>query len=136
MPGSCRRTILRAMKRLTRIVAIISAFAAQACMSSTLLLHVKPDGSGQAVITSRVFESGIRAFDGLFPERPAAAPKLEELLPAMSEGELQRELGARVRLVSTKLDKATDGGVRTTIVDFDNVTELRVRFPPVFMSMS
>jgi WD40-like Beta Propeller Repeat len=105
-------------------------------MSSTLLLHVRPDGSGQAVITSRVFESGIRAFDGLFPERPAEAPKLEDLLPTISNGELQSQLGAKVRLVSTKLDKANDGGIRTTIVEFDDVTALQLRFPPVFMSMS
>jgi hypothetical protein len=66
------------MKRLFRLGALILAVAAQACMSSTLVLHVMADGSGQAVITSRVFEAGIRAFDGLFPERPAEAPKLEE----------------------------------------------------------
>ena len=44
------------MKRLLRLGALMSALAAQACMSSTLVLHVMPDGSGQAVIASRVFE--------------------------------------------------------------------------------
>ena len=121
------------MKRLTCLVAIMSALAAQACMSGTLLLHVMPDGSGHAVITSRVFESAVRAFDGLFPEKPAEAPKLEELLPAPGEGELQQELGARVRLASTKLDKLTDGGIRTTTLDFDDVTQLQLRFPPLVM---
>lgn len=72
----------------------------------------------------------------MFPERPAEAPKLEELLPAMSEGELQREFGSLVRLGSTKLDRTPDGGVRTTTIDFDDITRLRLRFPPVFMSMS
>ena len=100
------------MKRLTRLVAIMSALAAQACMSSTLLLHVMPDGSGQAVITSRVFESGIRAFDGLFPERPAAAPKLEELLPALSEERCNASSGrgfASSRRSSTRRPTAASG---------------------------
>src|SRR5260221_75308 len=121
------------MKRLTCLMAIMSALATQACMSSTQLLYVMPDGSGHAVITSRVFESAVRAFDGLFPEKAAEAPKLEELLPAPSEGEVQREFGARVRLASTKLDKLTDGGLRTTTLDFDDVTQLQLRFPPLVM---
>jgi hypothetical protein len=124
------------MKRLTAILALFSALAAQACMSSTLILHVRLDGTGQAIVRSQVFDAGIRAFDAMFPERPIAAPKLEELLPAMSEGELQREFGSPVRLASTKLDKTPDGGIRTTIIDFDDVRTLRLRFPPVFMSMS
>jgi hypothetical protein len=125
-----------AMKRPIAVLALFCGLSAQGCMSSTLVLHVMPDGSGQAIVRSQVFESGIRAFDAMFPERPAEAPKLEDLLPAMSEGELQREFGALVRLASTKLDKAPDGGIRTTAIDFDDVTRLRLRFPPVFMSMS
>ncbi len=124
------------MKRLTAVLALFGALSAPACMSSTLVLHVMPDGTGQAIVRSQVFEPGIRAFDAMFPERPAEAPKLEDLLPAMSEGELQREFGAFVRLASTKLDKTPDGGIRTTTIDFDDITRLRLRFPPVFMSMS
>ena len=124
------------MKRLTAVLALFSALSAQACMSSSLILHVMPDGTGQAIVKSQVFDAGIRAFDAMFPERPAEAPKLEDLLPAMSEGELQREFGALVRLSSTKLDKTPDGGVRTTTIDFDDIRALRLRFPPVFMSMS
>jgi hypothetical protein len=124
------------MKRLTAVLALFSALSAQACMSSTLILHVRLDGTGQAIVRSQVFDAGIRAFDAMFPERPIEAPKLEELLPAMSEGELQREFGSLVRLASTKLDKTPDGGIRTTVVDFDDVRTLRLRFPPVFMSMS
>lgn len=124
------------MNRLTAALALGSALSAQACMSSTLVLHVMPDGTGQAIVRSQVFEAGIRAFDAMFPERPAEAPKLEDLLPAMSEGELQREFGPLVRLNSTKLDKTPDGGVRTTTIDFDDVRRLRLRFPPIFMSMS
>jgi hypothetical protein len=125
------------MKRLAGVLALIpslvAALATQACMSSALVLHVRPDGSGQAVITSRVFESSVRAFDALFPERPPEGPKLEDLLPAPSEGELQQEFGAPVRLGSTKLDKLTDGGIRITTVEFDDVTRLQLRFPPLVM---
>jgi WD40 repeat protein len=125
------------MKRLAGILAVIpillGALATQACMSSALVLHVMPDGKGHAVITSRVFESSVRAFDGLFPERPLEALKLEELLPAPSEGALQQEFGASVHLASTKLDTLTDGGVRITTVEFDDVTRLQLRFPPMVM---
>jgi hypothetical protein len=124
------------MKRLTAVLALLSALSTQACMSSTLILRVMPDGTGQAIIKSQVFEPGIRAFDAMFPERPAEAPKLEDLLPAMTDGEVQHEFGALVRLASTKLDKTPDGGIRTTVIDFDDVRALRLRFPPVFMSMS
>ncbi len=120
------------MKRLPGLLALMLGLTAQSCMSSSLVLHVAPDGSGHARITSRVFEAGIRAYDSLFPGTPVEAPRLEELLPAPSEGELQRSFGARVRLASTRLEKAADGGIRTTLVDFDDVTQLRLVFPPVF----
>src|SRR6185369_11672697 len=131
------RTILRAMKRVAdpvraHAVALMLGLTAQACMSSTLVLHVRPDGGGHARITSRVFEPSIRAFDSLFPEVKADAPTLAELLPAPSEGELERDFGTRVRLASTSLDKAADGGTRVTIVEFEDVTKLRLAFPPVF----
>ncbi|HYT76705.1 MAG TPA: hypothetical protein VEL79_18250 [Vicinamibacterales bacterium] len=120
------------MRRLVQ-AALLLPFAVQACMSSTLVLKVRPDGSGQAVITTRVFESGIRALDSLFPAPPTPPPppKLEELLPRPSEGGLERGFGARVRLASTQLQKDTNGGVRTTVVEFDDVTSLHLTFPPV-----
>jgi hypothetical protein len=115
-----------------RALAGMLGLAAQACMSSTLVLHVRPDGSGYARITSRVFEPSIRAFDSLFPEVQKEAPTLAELLPAPSEGELERNFGTRVKLASTSLEKAADGGTRITVVEFEDVTKLRMAFPPVF----
>src|SRR5829696_7036261 len=134
MPDSSRRTILRAMTRLIRVLPLLAAAAAGGCMSSSLVLHVMADGSGHAIVKSQVFESGIRAFDEIFPERPPEPPKLEDLLPALSEGEIQGEFGTRVRLGSTKLERVADGGIRTTTIEFDDVKQLRLRFPPVFMS--
>jgi hypothetical protein len=120
------------MKRLAGSLALMLGLTAQACMSSTILLHVRPDGSGHARITSRVFEPAVRALDSLFPEVPSEAPTLAELLPAPSEGELERNFGTRVKLGSTSLEKAADGGTRITVVDFEDVTKLRIAFPPVF----
>jgi hypothetical protein len=119
------------MHRLFTAFVVVTALSFQGCMSSSLLVRVSPDGTGQARVTARVFESGIRAYDSLFPERPAQAPQLEELLPAPSAGDLQRAFGTAVRLQSTRLERAADGGVRTTVVEFDDVTRLRLAFPPV-----
>lgn len=135
--GSMSKDYTPRMKRLLRVLPLLAAaLAAQGCMSSSLVLHVMADGSGRAIITSRVFESGVRAFDDIFAEKPSEPPQLADLLPAMSESEIQHEFGPHVRLGSTRLDKAVDGGTRTTTIDFDDVTQLRLRFPPVFMSIS
>jgi hypothetical protein len=115
-----------------RALALMLGLTTQACMSSMLVLHVRPDGSGHARITSRVFEPSIRAFDSLFPEVKTDAPTLEELLPTPTEGELERNFGTRVRLGSTSLQKAAEGGIRVTVVDFEDVTKLRMAFPLVF----
>jgi hypothetical protein len=120
------------MTRLTRLLPLLAALAAQACMSSTLVLHVMADGSGHAVIASRIFEPGLKAFDAMFPESPKELPKLEDALPVPSDGGLARAFGSPVRLASTKLDKTADGGIRTTVVDFDDITKIRLVFPPIF----
>jgi WD40-like Beta Propeller Repeat len=120
------------MTRLTRLLPLLAALTAQACMSSTLVLHVMADGRGQAVIASEIFESGLKAFDAMFADSPKELPTLEDLLPPPSDGALERAFGSEVRLVSTKLDKRADGGVRTTVADFDDITRLRLTFPPIF----
>jgi WD40-like Beta Propeller Repeat len=116
---------------LRRVTMVLLTGFLQACMASSLVLHVQPDGSGQAEIKARVFESGMRAFDSLFPGTPTPPAKLEELLPPPQPGQLEREFGTRVRLVSSDLKKDPDGGTRTTLVAFDDVTALRLMFPPV-----
>jgi len=119
------------MTRLICLLPLVAALAAPACVSSTLILHVTAEGSGHAVIVSRIFESSIRAFDAMFPESPKEPLKLGEGLPVPSEGELARVFGTTVRLASSKLEKAADGGVRTTRVDFDDITKVRLAFPPI-----
>jgi len=49
-------------------------------MSSTLLLHVCPGGSGRATIATQLYLSGMRAFDGLFAAQgtaPTRPPQVE-----------------------------------------------------------
>jgi hypothetical protein len=120
------------MIRLIRLLPLLAALAAQACVSSTLVFHVMADGSGHAVIASRIFEPGLKAFDAMFPESPKELPKLEDALPVPSDGALERAFGAPVRRASTRLDKTADGGVRTTVVDFDDITKIHLVFPPIF----
>ena len=120
------------MRRLTCLLMLMGALAAQACLSSTLLLRVKSDGSGSAVIAARIFESGLKSFDAMFPDSPKEPFNLEAELAAPADGELERQFGAPVHLVDTRLDKAEDGGMRTTVVEFGDVTKLRLTFPPVF----
>ena len=120
-----------AMKRVIGFVALLSLFAVQGCIASTTVLHVSADGHGRAVITSRVYEPALHAFDAMFAEVPRHAA-IEEQLPAPGIVELSAQFGAPVTLTSTKLEKTIDGVVRTTVVEFPDVTKLRIPFPPVF----
>jgi hypothetical protein len=125
------------MRLCARLLLILCAAVAQGCINSTVLLHVKPDGSGRAVVTSHVYFAGVAAFDSLFSDqRPNGPPSLTELLPEPTPGAAEHAMGTPVRLVSSTLEKATDGGTRTTIVDFDDVTRVRLTFPPEFALLS
>jgi hypothetical protein len=119
------------MKRLAGFAALLMAFTLQGCIATTVVLHVAPDGHGRAVITSRVFEPALHAFDSMFSESPKHA-KTEEELPPPGVGEISQQFSAPVTLSSTKLEKVPDGVIRTTVVDFDDVTKLRMGFPPAF----
>jgi len=124
------------MTRVLRAAVFVAVLPLQACLASTVVLHVRPDNTGQAIITTRLSESAMRAFDAMFAggAAPTRPPNVEEELPPPGQGELARVFGARVRIASSKLDKFPDGGVRTTIVEFDDVTQLQMMFPPVFMT--
>src|SRR5436190_22863519 len=119
------------MKRLTGFVALLMAFTLQGCIASTVVLYVAPDGHGRAVITSRLFEPAMNAFDSMFSDSPKHA-KAEDLLPRPGQGDLAQQFGAAVTLASTRLDLLQDGALRTTVVEFEDVTRLRIAFPPIF----
>jgi len=63
------------MKALRFGVALLVLLLAQGCMSSTVLLHVNPDFSGRATIATRLYLSGMRAFDAMFAEQGTAPPR-------------------------------------------------------------
>ena len=118
------------MKRVTALVALLAALISQGCLAGTIVLHVAPDGHGRAVITSQIYEPALHAFDSMFSDSPKHA-KTEEQLPPPGIGELSRAFGTPVKLASTTLDKTSDGVIRTTVVEFDDVRRLRLAFPPV-----
>ena len=121
------------MKQAIRVAAIAALAAASACVDSSIVLQVTPEGKGRGIITSRIYMSGVRAYDSLFPwgGGPQSDKTPEQELPPPDEGDLSRQLGAHVRIASTKFDKAPDGGTRTTIVEFDDITALKMQFPPL-----
>jgi hypothetical protein len=112
----------------------LAAVLGSGCVATTVLLHVRPDGSGHATITSRLYLSGMRAFDALFAatgEGPRRPPQIEEEMQPPGEGTLRMAFGTTVRLESTKLDKVPDGGVRITEIEFEDVRKLQMMFPPM-----
>jgi hypothetical protein len=120
------------MKRFSGAAAALAAVALQGCLASNLVLHVAPDGHGRATVTTRAFESSFRALDGLFGQPAPSPPEpIEDQLTAPTERALEQAFGTRVRLASTSVEKVTDGALRTTVVDFDDVTKLQLTFPPL-----
>ena len=121
------------MTRWPGLVALL-AFVCSGCVSSEVVLHVASDYSGKATMTSRVFMSSVAAIDSLLSAgvTPGKPPTVEELLPAPSQGALDRAFGTPVLLESSALEKAADGGIRSTVVDFSDVRKLRLVFPPAF----
>jgi WD40-like Beta Propeller Repeat len=118
------------MTLVARLLVISCALFGSACINAALVLHVSADGSGRAVVTSQVYVAGIQALDSLFPSNgPKTAPKLIELLPEPSAGSVERAFGTPVRLLSSTLGTTPDGGVRRTIVEFDDISRVRLTFP-------
>src|SRR3982751_2091134 len=118
------------MRRLLRVLLVAPLIAAGGCIDASLLLQVSPDGSGHAIVTTRLYEAGLRAFDSIFPDSPKQID-VEAELPPPSPDEVRRLLGADVRIASSKFARGNDGGIRTTVIDFDDVTRLQLPFPPV-----
>jgi len=122
------------MRLWARVLPIVCAAAAvQGCINSTIVLHVNTNGSGRAVVTSHVYFAGVEAFDSLFSDaRATPPPALLELLPEPAAGTVEHAFGTPVRLVSSTVEKTPDGGIRTTIADFDDIARVRLTFPPEF----
>lgn len=117
------------MKRPLALLAC--AILLQGCVDTSIVLHVATDGHGRAVMTTRMYEAGLRAFDSLFSVTPRSTP-LDQELPTPRDSELARVFGAHVTLASSKLDRTIDGVMRTSVAEFDDVRKLRMTFPPSF----
>ncbi|PYR94497.1 MAG: hypothetical protein DMF84_04885 [Acidobacteria bacterium] len=98
----------------------------QACLSSSVALQVSPDGSGRAVVTSRLYEQALQYFETIFSVAPAERKTAEESMPPPSEAYLSSQFGTAVRLESTELEKTVDGVIRKTILTFPDITQVRV----------
>ena len=58
-----------------------AALLSWGCLSTSVVVHVNADATGTATVTTRLYLSGLRAFDGLFPgEAPRRPPQVEEEL--------------------------------------------------------
>jgi len=119
------------MKRFSGVGVALAGLALQGCLASNLVLHVAPDGHGRATVTTRAFESSFRALDDPPGRRPDLQEPIEDQLPAPTEAKVAQVFGDKVRLASTKIEKVTDGVVRTTVVDFDDISKLQLTFPPL-----
>lgn len=100
------------MKQLTGLVALVCTLMLQACLSSSVALEVAPDGSGRAVITSRLYEQALQDFQTIFSVAPAERKSAEQSMPPPAESELSSQFGTPVRLESTTLEKTADGVIR------------------------
>ncbi len=119
------------MSRFTRLIVVVAILILPGCADSIVILHVSPDGHGRAVITTRLYEANLRAFDGMFTGSPTQTP-LDQELPPPEEGGLARQFGTGVKLASSKFEKTPDGAMRTSIVEFEDVTKLRMDIVPAF----
>jgi hypothetical protein len=119
------------MRRLSGVAVLAMTLTLQACLSSSVALHVAADGSGRAIITTRVYEQALQDFQTIFSIAPEDRKTAEDSVLPPEEDDLSSELGTPVRLESTDLEKTADGVIRTTIVTFPDITQVRLRFPPV-----
>lgn len=112
-------------------LALVLTLTLQACLSSSLVLQVAPDGHGRAIITSRLYERQFRAFQELLAIAPSELKSAEDSLTPPTDQQLAALLGGPVKIEDTTLENTADGVVRTTVVSFADVTRLRLTFPPV-----
>jgi hypothetical protein len=119
------------MKQLSGVVALALTLWLQACLSSNVTLKIAPDGSGRAVIISRVYEQGLRDFQTIFSLPSRIRPMRRGSLPPPTEEDLSAKFGTDVTLESTNVEQTADGVISTTIVSFPDITQVRLQFPPI-----
>ena len=117
---------------MKRWLAVLTwAVVLSGCVDASVVLHVASDGHGRVVLTTRMYEAGLRAFDSLFGD-PRVVTAIDQELPTPTPSELARVFGSTMTLTSSKLDRTVDGAIRTSVAEFDDVRALRMLFPPSF----
>jgi WD40 repeat protein len=113
------------------LATLVLTLTLQGCLSSSLALHVAPDGRGRAVIISRVYEQALQDFQTVFSVAPEDRKSAEDSMPPPTEEDLSAQFGTPVLLESTELEKTAEGVIRTTVVTFPDITQVHLQFPPV-----
>src|SRR3954469_3577500 len=119
------------MKCRRGIAIAILGVTLQGCFSSTVVLHVRADGSGTATITAYHNPAAMKEFDQGLGAAPGDATPGKDPLPVPSASALNEFFGTPVRLVGSTLQPGAKGPTRTTDIAFDDVRALRIPFPPV-----
>jgi len=113
--------------RVLRLLALFaSTFGLTACLDSTTLVKVKPDGSGTVEQTTLFNAAALKGMMG------GAAGQVNG--PMMNKADLERtatRMGEGVRLVSSEPVKAANGfeGVKA-IFSFDDINKIQVSQGP------
>ena len=115
------------MRSLRLFAVLVAAVSLTACLNSTTLVKLKPDGSGTVEQTTLM---NMAALKGMLP--PGAAGQNQG--PMMNRADLERtaeRMGKGVRLVSTEPIKGANGfeGTRA-IFSFDDINQIQISQDP------
>lgn len=115
------------MRSLRLFAVLVAAVSLTACLNSTTLVKLKPDGSGTVEQTTLM---NMAALKGMLP--PGAAGQNQG--PMMNKADLERtaeRMGKGVRLVSTEPIKGANGFEGTkAIFSFDDINQIQISQDP------
>lgn len=115
------------MRPLKLVTVLVAALSLTACLNSTTLVKLKPDGSGTVEQTTLM---NMAALKGMMP--PDASGQMNG--PMMNRAELERtaqRMGKGVKLVSTEPVKAANGFEGTkAIFSFEDINQIQISQDP------
>jgi hypothetical protein len=118
------------MRSIRLLGVLIATFGLTACLNSSTLVKLKPDGSGTVEQTTLM---NLAALKGMLP--PNAQQQMNQG-PMMNKADLERaaqRMGKGVRLVSTEAVKGANGfeGTKATFA-FDDINQIEISQDPNF----
>lgn len=115
------------MRSLKLLAALVAAVSLSACLNSTTLVKLKPDGSGTVEQTTLM---NLAALKGMMP---GGAQQMNQG-PMMNRADLERtaqRMGKGVRLVSTEPIKGANGFEGTkAIFSFEDINQIEISQDP------